>query len=117
DVKHGGDYLGDGMWDKQFGGFYWGLDDKGQISPAFTDGKHLYGISFCLYAAAAAYQATQDPKALDLAQRGFRWVEEHAHDEKNGGYFEWLTREGKVVEPKVGDDGKLREAPVGPAGY
>ncbi|GAC1667259.1 MAG: cellobiose 2-epimerase [Candidatus Acidiferrum sp.] len=116
-VKHGVDYLDNVMWDKQFGGFYWGLDDKSQISPAFTDGKHLYGISFCLYAAAAAYQATQDPKALDLAQRGFRWVEEHAHDNQNGGYFEWLTREGKVAEARVDDQGKLREAPVGPAGY
>jgi hypothetical protein len=38
------------------------------------------GMSFCLYGAAAAYQATQDPKALELAQRSYRWIDEHAHD-------------------------------------
>ena len=31
----------------------------------FTDGKHLYGMSFCLYAAAAVYKATRDRKTLE----------------------------------------------------
>jgi mannose/cellobiose epimerase-like protein (N-acyl-D-glucosamine 2-epimerase family) len=100
-VRRGVDFLSNVMWDKQDGGFYWGLDDKGGVSPLFnnSDGKHLYGIAFCIYGAAAAYEATKDPKALDLAQRGFRWADEHAHDAKNGGYHEWLTRAGEPVEP------------------
>jgi len=97
-VQHGVQYLSNVMWDKRNGGFFWGLDDKGQISPRFSDGKHLYGMSFCLYGAAAAYQARHDPSDLELAQRSFRWMDQHAHDSRNGGYFEWLTREGKVVE-------------------
>jgi len=97
-ARHGIDYLTNVMWDKQYGGFFWGVDDQGQISPFYTDGKHLYGISFCIYALAAAYQATHDPRALEFAQKGFRWIDEHAHDAKNGGYFEWLTRDGKVVQ-------------------
>jgi mannobiose 2-epimerase len=116
-VQHGVEYLNNVLWDKQYGGFYWGLDDNGQISPIYTDGKELYGISFGLYGAAAAYQATHDPKALELAQKTFRWMEEHAHDAKNGGYFEWLTRDGKVVE---GDPNRvtlqgvpLAEFPIG----
>lgn len=117
-VKHGVDYLNDVLWDKQYGGFYWGLDDNGQTSPFYTDGKHLYGISFGLYGAAAAYQATQDPKALDLAKRTFRWIEEHAHDSKNGGYFEWLTREGKIVAGNP-DQVTLQGVPLSqfPVGY
>jgi mannobiose 2-epimerase len=99
-VRHGVRFLSDVMWDKEYGGFYWGLDDKGQVSPSFSDGKHLYGISFCIYGAAAAAQATKDPKALDLAERAFRWIEERAHDGRNGGYAEWLTRAGKVVQPE-----------------
>ncbi len=99
-VQHGVEFLSNVMWDKQYGGFFWGLDDEGQISPLYSDGKDLYGISFDLYGAAAAYQATHDPKALELAQNTFRWIDQHAHDAKNGGYFEWLTREGKVVEGK-----------------
>jgi cellobiose epimerase len=117
-VRQGLAFLNDVMWDKQQGGFFWGLDDRGKITERYTDGKHLYGIGFCLYGAAAAYQATHEPRALDLAQRAFRWIDEHAHDDKNGGYFEWLTRDGKVVQPQPGT-GKVQEIPVAgfPLGY
>ena len=101
-VDHGMKYLSEVLWDKQYGGFFWGLDDNGNISPQYTDGKHLYGISFGLYGATAAYQATNDPAALVLAQKTFRWIDEHAHDAKNGGYFEWLTRDGRIVQPSSG---------------
>lgn len=117
-AQHGLQYLNDTLWDKQFGGFYWGLDDKGGVSPYYTDGKHLYGISFGLYGAAAAYQATKDPKALELAQKTFRWIDEHGHDARNGGYFEWLTREGQVVQGNP-DAVVLQPIPVAefPIGY
>jgi len=117
-AKHGVDYLKNVLWDKQHGGFYWGLTDKGEISPFYTDGKHLYGMSFCVYGLAAAYQATKDPSALELAQRAFRWIDEHAHDAQNGGYFEWLTREGKPVAAHP-DTGKVEFLPVAgfPIGY
>jgi mannobiose 2-epimerase len=105
-VSHGLDYLGNVMWDKQYGGFFWGLDDKGQTTDRYTDGKHLYGNSFGLYGAAAAYQATHDAKALELAKESFRWLDEHAHDGKNAGYVEWLTRDGKVVQAKF-DTGRV----------
>ncbi len=97
-VRHGAEYLANVMWDKQDGGFFWGLADDGSISPVFTDHKHLYGISFCIYGLAAAYEATHDARDLELAQRAFRWTDEHAHDAKNGGYFEWLTRNGTPLQ-------------------
>ena len=97
-VRHGADYLRDVLWDKQDGGFFWGLNDDGSISPTFTDNKQLYGISFGIYGLAAAYAATHDTADLELAQRAFRWTDEHAHDTKNGGYFEWLTRDGKPLQ-------------------
>jgi mannobiose 2-epimerase len=117
-VHHGVEYLNGVMWDKQDGGFYWGLDDSGSVTPKFTDGKELYGIGFCIYGAAAAYQATHDPEALQLAQKGFRWADEHAHDRVNGGCYEWLTRAGKPVVPNV-PSGQIAEVPLGgfPIGY
>jgi mannobiose 2-epimerase len=115
-VRQALDFLQNVMWDKQDGGFFWGLDDDGKITPGFTDHKHLYGISFCIYGAAAAYKATADPRALSLAKDAFLWIEKHAHDSANGGYFEWLTRDGKPVQPHA-PDGQLEIAPVGPAGY
>ena len=101
-VNHGLKYLEEVLWDQKQGGFYWGLDENNHISSLYTDGKHLYGISFGLYGATAAYQATNDKRALDLAQKTFRWIDQHAHDNQNGGYFEWLTRDGKVVQSKNG---------------
>ena len=117
-AEHGIHYLNETMWDKQYGGFYWGLDDKGAITSYYTEGKHLYGMSFALYGAAAAYQATKNPIALDLAQRAFRWIDEHGHDVKSGGYFEWLTRDGKVVDGNP-DSVVLQPIPVAgfPIGY
>jgi mannobiose 2-epimerase len=117
-AEHGIDYLNNVLWDKQYGGFYWGLDENGQISSFYTDGKELYGIGFGIYGAAAAYQATHDSRALELARKAFRWTDEHAHDGRNGGYFEWLTREGKIVEGHP-DAVRLEPVPVAefPIGY
>jgi len=117
-ISHGMDYLNNVLWDKRYGGFFWGLDDKGLINELYTDGKHLYGNSFGLYGAAAAYQATHNPKALELAKASFRWIDQHAHDEKNGGYFEWLTRDGRVVQAK-NDTGRVATIPLAgfPLGY
>jgi mannobiose 2-epimerase len=117
-ARHGLDYLDGVMWDREAGGFYWGLDDAGRVTPRFTDGKHLYGMSFCLYAAAAVYKATKEPKALALARRAFRWMDAHAHDARRGGYFEWLTRDGRVVKGKD-ESGRVEAIPVSgfPLGY
>ncbi len=117
-VKQGLDFLENTMWDKQYGGFYWGLDDAGRVTPEFTGNKDLYGAGFCIYGAAAAYQATRDPRALELAKKGFLWADEHGHDPVNGGYFEFLTREGKPVVPEA-PSGQVVMPPlsIGPENY
>jgi len=96
-AQHGLQFLNDGLWDKQYGGFFWGVDDKRAISPSYGENKEMYGESFALYGTAAAYQASHDSRALALAQKEFRWMEEHAHDRRNGGYYELLMRDGKPV--------------------
>ena len=35
-AEHSVQYMNDTLWDKQYGGFYWGLDDKGAISITLT---------------------------------------------------------------------------------
>ena len=99
-VRHGADYLRNVLWDKQAGGFFWGLGDDGSISPSFTDNKQLYGISFGIYGLVGAYKATHDAADLDLAKKAFGWVDAHAHDNQAGGYFEWLTRAGTPMQAK-----------------
>jgi mannobiose 2-epimerase len=113
-LEHGFKYLSEVLWDEKYGGFYWGLNEQNQIASSYTDGKHLYGISFGLYGATAVYEATRNEKALELAENTFRWIDEHAHNAKSGGYFEWLTREGKVVR---GDSESARAEGVPVAGF
>jgi mannobiose 2-epimerase len=117
-VTHGIEYLTGTLWDKQYGGFYWGLSETGETTPFYTDGKQLYGIGFAIYGLASAYQATHDPRALEYAQNGFRWMEEHAHDTKNGGYLEYLTRDGHPYVAHA-ETGIVELAPVAgfPVGY
>ena len=95
DARHGLDFLADTLWDKEDGGFYWGLDSKGV--PVRGGEKHVYGVSFAIYAACGEYEATHDARALDLAKRAYRWLDTHARDRKNGGYYEALTRSGKPI--------------------
>jgi len=96
-ARHGVKFLSQVMWDKECGGLSWGLDEQGRICAEFGAEKHAYGISFGIYGAAAAYEATQDAEALDLARRTFAWLDQNAHDGVNGGYYEALTRAGKPI--------------------
>ncbi len=108
-ARHGLDFLGNKMWDRKNGGFFWSVDDSG--NPAAGRGgndgsaKQEYGNGFGVFAAAAVYKLTKDPAALDLAKRGFLWYDEHGHDGVNGGYFEILSADGKPdtnTTPAVG---------------
>lgn len=103
-TMHGVRFLAEKLWDKERGGFYWAVNTAGQPDPEHQGEKHIYGNAFAIYAAAGSYQATQDPQALDLAKRAFTWIEEHAHDTNNGGYYEALTREGKPILTASGSD-------------
>jgi mannobiose 2-epimerase len=117
-IKHGVKFLSDVLWDDANGGFYWGVSDENKLSDFYSDGKHLYGISFCLYSLAAAHEAARDSAILKLAIEAFRWIENHAHDEINGGYFEWMTRDGEVRKAAP-DSAKPCEVPVAafPVGF
>lgn len=93
-TRHGLKFLKDVMWDKDHGGFYMLVTDDGKPHPSMNGEKHAYGIAFGLYAAAAAFEATKDEDALDLAKRTFEWLDVNAHDPTHGGYFENLTADG-----------------------
>jgi mannobiose 2-epimerase len=88
------------MWDPEQGGLYWGLDQDAKVTLRFGDQKHAYGISFGIYALAAAYEATKDEGARELAMKTFEWLDRHAHDDVNGGYHEALRRDGTPIVPK-----------------
>jgi cellobiose epimerase len=95
-ARHGAQFLIEKQWDKEAGGFWWSVDVNGHVVGASS--KHIYGNAFAIYALAAAYQATHDAADLEQAQRGFQWLETHAHDPVNGGYFEQLRADGSHAE-------------------
>ena len=81
--------------------------------PRLGDEKHVYGISFVIYAASKVREVTGDELALKVASDAFDWLEQHAHDAKHGGYFEALERDGT---PIVAWD-ETRRSPAAPTGW
>ncbi|MEE3258920.1 MAG: AGE family epimerase/isomerase [Candidatus Latescibacterota bacterium] len=90
-AHHGFEFLRERMWDKVFGGFFWSVDDAGEI--ATRPHKHLYAQGFALYALAEYIEATADSSAIALANEFFELLEARAHDGKYGGYLEWFLRD------------------------
>lgn len=95
-ARHGLECLAEKLWDREHGGFFWAVDANGRLT-SDRGRKHVYGIAFGIYAAVAEHAAARDVLALDLAKRAFAWLEEHAHDPRNGGYYEALTRQGRPI--------------------
>lgn len=97
-ARHGFEFLRDTMWDEEHGGFYTLVTREGRpVEQGFMSVKTAYGNAFGIYGLAAYVRATGNPDALSLAQRAFRWLDEHSHDPDQGGYFQHLSREGDVI--------------------
>ncbi len=97
-AAHGFRFLRDFMWDKQYGGFYWLVDRRGNVKG--DSSKTAYGNAFGIYGLAAYYEATQDTAGLNLAKKAFMWMERHSHDPVSKGYFQHLNRNGIPIVRK-----------------
>ncbi|HLX64057.1 MAG TPA: AGE family epimerase/isomerase [Planctomycetota bacterium] len=97
--NHGLDFLADKMWDKENGGFLWSVTADGKPTGERNNEKHVYGISFAMYAAATNYKATKNPKAIELAKQTFEWLEKHSYDGDTAGYTEALSVKGNKDFP------------------
>lgn len=89
---HGFAYLRDVLWDAQAGGWFHRLDREGRPLEGAT--KHTHGMAYALQACVAVHDALPETGALDLALKGFAWIEAFAHDKVHGGYFGFLDRDG-----------------------
>lgn len=119
-ARHGLRALRDLLWDEVHGGFYWGVTADGRPLAGSGTEKHLYGTAFGIYAAAGVYRACGDPEALELAQAAFAWLEEHARDREDGGYFEAFARDGTPLlqSPELPDGARRPRDLLGtPYGY
>ena len=96
-ARHGLACLDTVMRDREKGGFHWILGPEGKPDPALGDEKHVYGISFVIYAGSKLRAVGGDDLALAVARDAFDWLEAHAHDTRHGGYFEALKRDGTPI--------------------
>lgn len=97
-AEHGFKFLKNVMWDKQYGGFYTYTDRKGGPKKGGFQPKEAYGNSFAIYSLAAYYQLSGDTSALNLAIKGFRWLEKHSHDPVYKGYYQHMERDGTPIK-------------------
>lgn len=94
-AKHGYEFLRENMWDSENGGFHWLVDKQGnQIGNPM---KTAYGNAFGIFALAAYYGTSGDESALQLAKEAFYWLDMHAHDSINGGYYQHLAPDGTPI--------------------
>jgi mannobiose 2-epimerase len=116
-VRHGVAQLRDVFWDEQYGGFHDWLGADGSFDAATGAIKSAYGQSFAVYALATAARATGDKAVLDLAKRGFRFIEDHYRDDPRPGYLGAVRRDGSRL-PYDPDDPKPALVAIGlPAAY
>jgi mannobiose 2-epimerase len=93
-AAHGVEFIARRLRDAKHGSFFFSIDTEG--SP-FRDGeKHALVSAYTIFAFAAAYAATGQQRALELAREEFAWLEAHAHDDR-GGYHEALRRDGTPI--------------------
>lgn len=100
-AKHGYAFLKDVMWDRVHGGFY-NLVERNGIPVKEKDAgiilKNAYGNAFGLYALATLYEATKEEEVLAFAKKVFLWLENNSYDPVYGGYYQFLTEEGKAIK-------------------
>jgi mannobiose 2-epimerase len=110
---HGFRYLKERMWDAQSGGWFRLLDRSG--NPLEGGVKHGHGSSYAISACVCCYELTEEQACLELAKTAFGWLEEHAHDSVNGGYFVFYHRDGCPILSES-FHGTLRDAIGTPIG-
>lgn len=100
-AQHGFEFLRDKMWDEEFGGFYQMVDREG--NPIGADDelgqiKTAYGNAFGIYGLSAYARASKNEEVLEFVKKAFMWLENHSHDPKAGGYFQFLLQDGTPME-------------------
>ncbi len=88
-------YLTNHFKDSKHGGFYWSVNEKGNL----LDGKkQVYGQAFAIYALAEYYKINSDEQVLALAIDTFLCLEKHSFDPKNLGYLEAFTQNWQTID-------------------
>jgi mannose 2-epimerase len=95
-ARHGVNFLLEKMWDKEYGGFFWMLDRKGNVK---IDRKIIYGHSFAIYSLSEYTLATGDKRGIEYAEKVFDLLQKYCVDSMYGGYWEMFHRDWTLCGP------------------
>jgi len=98
-ASHGVDFLLDNMWDKDFGGFIWTVDRKGNTQ---IKKKIIYGLSFAIYSLSEYTLSTGDRRGIEYAEKVFDLLQKYCADTMYGGYFEMFEKNWALCGPGSG---------------
>ncbi len=93
-AQNGYRFLTEKFGDHKNGGYFWKTDISGKTT---NDRKILYGQSFVIYALIEYHRASKTVEPLRHAIELYRFIEEHAHDQKNRGWLEHFTSDWKPL--------------------
>jgi len=103
-ASHGVDFLLEKMWDKEFGGFIWTVDRKGNVQ---INKKIIYGLSFAIYSMSEYTLSTGDKRGIEYAEKVFDLLQKYCTDTMYGGYFEMFEKNWDLCGPgSAGGDRK-----------
>lgn len=110
-------FLADVMWDAEYSGWYRMVDRRGAVLEGSV--KHAHGMAYAISACIWYYKLTGSGESLQLAQRGFDWLEEHGHDSEYGGYYSYFRRDGGLIASSASSaEGRAGLDPLGnPVGF
>ena len=91
-------------WDNEFGGIINFRDCKGFPAQDYSqDMKFWWPQTEAVIATLYAYEATGDPKYLEMHALANDWTYEHLPDPVYGEWFGYLHRDGSVAQPAKGN--------------
>jgi mannobiose 2-epimerase len=88
-------YISEHFIDKEFGGVYWAVDQKG--NPLDTK-KQIYALSFAIYGLSEFYISSKIEAAKLAAIDLYETIVRYSYDHVNGGYIEALGRNWEELE-------------------
>lgn len=77
------------MWDSDKGGFLFNYPERNTVLAH----KLIYGHTFGVYALAEYYRINPSPEVEEWMMKAYQWMEDHAHDDVNGGYNNVILNE------------------------
>ena len=98
------DYMWERGWDKEYGGIIYFRDVYGKpVQEYWQDMKFWWPQNETIIATLLAYEMTNNPKYGDMHKLIHEYAYTHFHDKKNGEWFGYLHRDGRISQTAKGN--------------